>query len=67
MTSKHAHRRRVLNRARAKLAHDIHKADDIHLHNRQGGGALPLPSQLGWGQHKARKTRITLFNPFKES
>jgi hypothetical protein len=49
----------------AKLKHDIHKGDDVHLHNRQGGGALPLPSQLGWGIRKADRKRVSLFDPFK--
>ena len=30
------------------------------LTNHFGGGALPLPSTLGWGQHKIDKSRITL-------
>lgn len=51
---------------KVKLARDLHKADDVHLHNRQGGGALPLPSQLGWGVRKAKKDRISLFNPWRE-
>lgn len=47
----------VHRKTEQKLAHDIRAASD-RLHNHQGGGALP--SQLGWGQHKIDKARITL-------
>ena len=52
------------SKRQAALIRDQHRADDTHLHNRQGGGALP--STLGWGQHKSKKTRITLFDPFNK-
>lgn len=25
----------------------------------------PVPSALGWGQHKSRKNKVSLFDPFK--
>jgi len=53
------------SKKRQVLLHDIHTGDHIHLHNRQGGGALPLPSQLGWGIRKADRKRVSLFDPFK--
>jgi hypothetical protein len=53
------------SKKQAALKHDLHKGDDIHLHNHQGGGALPTPSQLGWGVRKADRKRISLFDPFR--
>lgn len=62
MSGKYKTHRRAGNRAQAgrsaKLAAKAAKFD-ASLHNHQGGGAL-LPSQLGWGQRKADKNRITL-------
>jgi hypothetical protein len=55
-----AHRKAFIHRLLAKKDAKF----DAGLHNHQGGGAL-LPSQLGWGQHKADKNRISLFDPFK--
>jgi hypothetical protein len=55
---------RVHRSTRAKIDHDIRAAAlGDRIHNHIGGGALP--SQLGWGQHKIDKARITLFDPFK--
>lgn len=61
MSGKYKTHRRSGNRATAqhgaKLAAKAAKAD-ASLHNRHGGGRLP--SELGWGQHKAEKSRVTL-------
>jgi hypothetical protein len=54
------------NNAHQKLAHDLKVAKyEDGLHNHQGGGTLPLPSTLGWGQHKSRKANVSLFDPFR--
>ncbi|MER9336464.1 hypothetical protein NKJ06_21130 [Mesorhizobium sp. M0293] len=62
MSGKYKTHRRAANRYQAKAARALRDAKtDTGLHNRHGGGAL-LPSQLGWGQRKADKSRITLPN-----
>lgn len=48
-----------------KLAHRLQLERDDKLKNSHGGGGLPLPSTLGWGQHKSRKAQVSLFDPFK--
>lgn len=58
MSGKIKTHRRSAHRWQAKLSRDLAKAD-AGMHNHKGGGCL-LPSQLGWGQHKANKARITL-------
>lgn len=67
MTDKFKHRRRASDKANRNygdiMARKVAKADS-GLTNRHGGGRLPPPSQLGWGQHKSRKTGISLFDPW---
>ena len=48
-----------------RLAHQLQLERDDKLKNSHGGGGLPLPSTLGWGQHKSRKAKVSLFDPFK--
>jgi hypothetical protein len=44
----------------AKLARDLKAvAQTDRIHSHAGFGCLP-PSQMGWGQHKIDKARITL-------
>lgn len=62
-----AHRNsRIKGNAKAadRLAHRLMLERDDRLKNSHGGGALPLPSTLGWGQHRVRKA-VSLFDPFK--
>lgn len=59
MSGKYKTHRRSAARWQAKLSQALKDAkSDTGLHNRKGGGRLP--SELGWGQHKADKSRVTL-------
>lgn len=59
MSGKYKTHRRAANRYQAKASRALKDAKrETGLHNRHGGGRLP--SDLGWGQHKIDKTRITL-------
>jgi hypothetical protein len=51
--------KRLRNNYRFRAVAEQDAKHDTGLHNRHGGGRLP-PSQLGWGQHKADKARVTL-------
>lgn len=63
MTDKFKHRRRMGNRSQALLSHDLRIAKyQDGLHNHRGQGALP--SRLGWGQHRSRKDRVSLPDPW---
>ena len=48
-----------------KVAHRLMLERDDRLKNSKGGGGLPLPSTLGWGQHKSKRNKVSLFDPFK--
>lgn len=47
-----------------KMAHRLQLERDDLLRNSKGQGGLPLPSTLGWGQHRTKK-QVSLFDPFK--
>lgn len=59
MSGKYKTHRRAAARFQAQLSRALKDVRaDTGLHNRKGGGRLP--SELGWGQHKAEKSRVTL-------
>lgn len=70
MTDKYKTHRKAGHKANAyhgkELARNVAKRDS-GLANRHGGGRLPPPSELGWGQHKSKKTGISLFDPWRRS
>lgn len=74
MTDKFKTHRKAGHKANAgygkKLAREVAQGQakaDSGLSNRHGGGRLPPPSQLGWGQHKSKKTGVSLFDPWRKS
>ena len=59
MSGKYKTHRRAAARIQAEASRALRDAkQETTMHNRHGGGGLP--SQLGWGQHKINKSRITL-------
>jgi hypothetical protein len=54
-----AHRKgRIIGKTRQAEAH----RQKLESEDRQKGD---IPSAHGWGQHKSRKNKVSLFDPFK--